>query len=131
MAEDLFVAFAQLPQTIRGLGNVVRQHADQHLGVIAVAQNGFQVGPAQDLQTHPGICFLGHRFGGGLLQRSHARLINREQQLFLGGEVVVERAGLHVDLDGDVSHGGCRVSAAREKARRGVQQLRQAVVGSR
>jgi hypothetical protein len=108
---------------------ILRQHADQHLGVVAVAQDGLQVRGAGRFQPRPGIGEPGGGGGNGVVELAHAGFVHRHQQVLLGREVVVERARQHLRAFGDVAHGGGGVAALGKAARGSVQQAGQAVVG--
>jgi hypothetical protein len=129
----LFVLAALRAQALGHLGHVLRQHADQHLRIGAVTQDGFQVRRAGRFQLSPGVgrtrragCGGG---GHGVVQLAHAGFVHRHQQLFLGREVVVQRARLHGRTHGDFAHRGARVATLGKAAGCGIQQAAQAVVG--
>ena len=61
----------------------------------------------------------------------HALLINRQQHLFLGLKVVVDRAGEHPDFFRNVAHGSGVETTFIEEARGGVQKLDTPVILAR
>ena len=67
--------------------------------------------------------------GAGLVeQRVHQLVADRDQQLLLGAEVVVQAAGSEAELVGELGHRGLVIALAREDAGGVEHDLRLAAV---
>ncbi len=83
------------------------------------------------LQPLPGLDVLGN--GGPDLfgDQPHPLLVHRDQQVFLGGEMVIQRPRQHVHGRRNVAHRGGGIAFLAEQPRRLVQDQGQAVIAAR
>jgi hypothetical protein len=121
IAHPALVVVAEIHQLGGDGRRVLRQHANHDLGVIAAIEQHFQVGRAGRFEPRPGGAPFGHggiHMGGDAL---HPFRVYREQQRFLGVEMVVDRTRQHSGGAGHVPHGGGVVAPPGKEFRGGVE----------
>jgi hypothetical protein len=126
-----FVAIPQRGEACGCPGHVFGQNSNDDLSVIRAAEQRFKMTNAGRLQPLPwrNVPRNSLAYRGG--DHAHTLLVNRDQNVFLGGEVIVERAGQHAHRLCNVTHRG-RVKAffAKEPGG-GIEDVPKAAVGSR
>ena len=129
--EQRLVTVSKRGQAGRRGGHVSRVNANDHEGVVVSVEDALQMGLARRLEAlprgAPSVYRLFHRADDAV----DAFLVDGDEEVLLGGKMIVDRARKHPRRRGNVTNGGAREAVAAEQAGGGIQHVLATAVDTR